>query len=560
MTLRSSSPLKLPERWDEARPLLERIAAALQQQVTDSRAELGGIAPRLDSIVDVAWGDTIRVTPDSGGQVVQFPGASPENRGETITVHIIAPSGTVTLRPLTGTINGAAELVTALYGMVTLRSDGIADALTERGGSALATDDDDEAAPVDAEYLLGRSNAALTSSRVATASAHITPNRSLPGIVSWDINAGSVTADRLAPDVTWAEVLQRGNTSSIYPPNIATQSGAYISHGDEAFTPVIGDVRVENDYLVQTAGAFAGYLYIAGTGLSGLGAATQLHAGSSRLQLLAPSDDVTITAGLEFRANAPGGMALETLASPSSSVGANDIVVNAGGGVGISSAVASPFTAITDGNIELSALNDLIGNFASGVAFYVGAHAGTLADGNDFVVNASGGIGLFAAPAAATVGGVSVPITGITGNDIRAFADGDIALVANGGIGVFAGINVANVQNGEFEVHTSGNVEVNAAAEVHLRGPGGIALDTTASPAATVANGRINLIAADLIYYETNAVERWRLQSTGAWSLAGDEGAAGEVLTSNGAGTPPTWQAGGGGVTVDTVKLIGALN
>lgn len=45
----------------------------------------------------------------------------------------------------------------------------------------------------------------------------------------------------------------------------------------------------------------------------------------------------------------------------------------------------------------------------------------------------------------------------------------------------------------------------------------------------------------------TNSVERLRIDNSGAWLLASDPGTSTYVLTSNGAGTPPTWQASGGG-------------
>jgi hypothetical protein len=52
-------------------------------------------------------------------------------------------------------------------------------------------------------------------------------------------------------------------------------------------------------------------------------------------------------------------------------------------------------------------------------------------------------------------------------------------------------------------------------------------------------------------------VERLRIDSTGEWLVGGSAGTSGYVLTSNGANTPPTWQAGGGGA-VTSVTASGS--
>jgi hypothetical protein len=49
------------------------------------------------------------------------------------------------------------------------------------------------------------------------------------------------------------------------------------------------------------------------------------------------------------------------------------------------------------------------------------------------------------------------------------------------------------------------------------------------------------------IRFNTAGTERFKIDDTGAWQLATSAGTSGYVLTSNGAGTPPTWQASGGG-------------
>lgn len=56
-------------------------------------------------------------------------------------------------------------------------------------------------------------------------------------------------------------------------------------------------------------------------------------------------------------------------------------------------------------------------------------------------------------------------------------------------------------------------------------------------------------IAALTYKITTDGVERFEIDADGAWLLAADAGTSGQVLTSNGAGAPPTWEtpSGGGG-------------
>lgn len=52
----------------------------------------------------------------------------------------------------------------------------------------------------------------------------------------------------------------------------------------------------------------------------------------------------------------------------------------------------------------------------------------------------------------------------------------------------------------------------------------------------------ISSLNSDIICY-TNNIERFKIDNDGAWSLNTDPGSSSYVLTSNGAGTPPTWQS-----------------
>jgi hypothetical protein len=58
----------------------------------------------------------------------------------------------------------------------------------------------------------------------------------------------------------------------------------------------------------------------------------------------------------------------------------------------------------------------------------------------------------------------------------------------------------------------------------------------------------------------SSPTERLRIANTGAWGLAGaNYGTAGQVLTSNGSGSAPTWQAAGGGGSAATPTALGTV-
>lgn len=80
------------------------------------------------------------------------------------------------------------------------------------------------------------------------------------------------------------------------------------------------------------------------------------------------------------------------------------------------------------------------------------------------------------------------------------------------------------------------------------------------SGSSVPANG-VYLPAANTVGVATNTTERLRIDSTGAWGLAGaNYGTSGQVLTSAGSGSPPTWAtpSAGGGVSISSGTLSGS--
>lgn len=99
-------------------------------------------------------------------------------------------------------------------------------------------------------------------------------------------------------------------------------------------------------------------------------------------------------------------------------------------------------------------------------------------------------------------------------------------------------------------VTAAGNINVTAAGNAIVTGgPNAILTAISVILQAVAPSGDILLDANDAIAFATNALTRLSILQNGAWELAGNPGAAGQVITSNGAGAPPTWQAAGGGVT-----------
>ena len=62
-----------------------------------------------------------------------------------------------------------------------------------------------------------------------------------------------------------------------------------------------------------------------------------------------------------------------------------------------------------------------------------------------------------------------------------------------------------------------------------------------------VRDTRVTIDSGYSFFINTNGIDQLAIDDFGAWLLNTDAGTAGYVLTSNGAGTAPTWQAGGGG-------------
>jgi hypothetical protein len=114
-------------------------------------------------------------------------------------------------------------------------------------------------------------------------------------------------------------------------------------------------------------------------------------------------------------------------------------------------------------------------------------------------------------------------VTGGAGNSLNANG-GDARLIGGAGAGAGGGGGWVTIDGGQ----ASGVGEV--AGRVSIRG--GVNFSDATQ------NGEI--------WFDTSGINRFRIARTGDWLLSGSAGTSGHVLTSNGTGTAPTWQAAAG--------------
>ena len=152
-----------------------------------------------------------------------------------------------------------------------------------------------------------------------------------------------------------------------------------------------------------------------------------------------------------------------------------------------------------------------------------------------------------------TAAGNNLPITAATLNV------GTGASISSPATNVLT-LGTNNVEVARFD--SSGNLGIGTASpseKTHISGTGDIKLRVGTTSSGVNANAALSLtstsegswvvqtgnaVSSGLRFYDTTAgAERFRIASNGAWGLSGaNYGSSGEVLTSNGSGSAPTWQ------------------
>lgn len=229
MARRYSPPKALPTDAAGLAVELKRQLDAVAQILAELDPEPGELDALTDEVVAVAAGSVTRLSPPAEGQTVVFPGADPSNRGKTIRLLVVAPQGPLTLRPLEDTINGAAALTTTAYGAIELRSDGLGDWLTSSNPLPSAEGAELDFAPTDATYLVQTPHADLPNARAAVSSAEIAPSFGVASVVSWAIVTASIVLSKLA-NLAGLSVLGRAsNTSGVMAPITASSQGQLLT-------------------------------------------------------------------------------------------------------------------------------------------------------------------------------------------------------------------------------------------------------------------------------------------------------------------------------------------
>lgn len=100
---------------------------------------------------------------------------------------------------------------------------------------------------------------------------------------------------------------------------------------------------------------------------------------------------------------------------------------------------------------------------------------------------------------------------------------------------------------------SSGGIIYRTGAGGSTGGGSGDMAFSTGTPTSSGTSGEISFATGNSpsgtdgpIRLSTGGTERLEILGTGGWEVGGSQGTATHVLTSNGAGTPPTWQAAGG--------------
>lgn len=166
-----------------------------------------------------------RVSAPPAGIKCTMPPASADNNGDEVAFNIERNAGPLVVYASPQQfVNGAATATLTANGLVAFRSNGV-DSWTSvnqlpaesPGGVALG-----------AEYVLGVANASLPNGRVATASAEITPDRSIPNVMTWALNAGSVVFAKLQ-NLAGLSVLGRAaNSTGVMSAITAGAAGQYL--------------------------------------------------------------------------------------------------------------------------------------------------------------------------------------------------------------------------------------------------------------------------------------------------------------------------------------------
>lgn len=148
--------------------------------------------------------------------------------------------------------------------------------------------------------------------------------------------------------------------------------------------------------------------------------------------------------------------------------------------------------------------------------------------------------------------GTGVP-TALTPTQVVAIIDGEAATWT--GVHSFTGsshtINVTGAANIDADAASRfttsvGNLTLSttqAGTAVAISGADDVTIDAVTDDVIVTSGGATTVTSGTIFRVTTAAVERLEIRANGAWQIDGSDGSAGDVLTSSGASSTPTWVA-----------------
>lgn len=124
--------------------------------------------------------ERVRVTVPSAGLTVILPDASVVPKDAWLEVLTEVTAGTLTVESVDGQVNGGANVTSTSLGALLFLSNGVDGWYSAGGGGGGG------GAPTGAGYIVDATDGTLSNERVATDSATIDVNTSVPGVITWD--------------------------------------------------------------------------------------------------------------------------------------------------------------------------------------------------------------------------------------------------------------------------------------------------------------------------------------------------------------------------------------
>lgn len=188
----------MPERF--VAPVGADPAFAAIARVSDLNAPQPTFAPEFAAFVSAVAGDFKRVAPRATGMTVMLESPSATTFGKSIALYVANALGALTIRPISGTINGAASLVIAAgtTRIVRLWSDGVSGWVTGYPGAVANAD----LAPMPANTLKGNATGATATPQDIAVGENQVVARSGGNITPFTVAASRVVGRGAAGNLT----------------------------------------------------------------------------------------------------------------------------------------------------------------------------------------------------------------------------------------------------------------------------------------------------------------------------------------------------------------------